>query len=159
MPYTDPDKARLSNKLAARRRRQNPEYAEKQRVYQRAYHHNTRKLNPEEVCKMRSRASKAYREKVATEEGRAELNARQKVYVREHFRRVLEAKAGRSCPVLCEICERPDVTGKRLAFDHDHKTGAFRGWICSSCNNALGRIGDDPVLARKLAEYLEAHQG
>jgi len=159
MPYADPDKARESNKLAARRRRQDPEYAEKYRAYQREYYNNKQKHDPSYVKKNRDRVANAYRNQVSTAEGRERCNASRRIHSRRYYLRTAEEKAGRRCPELCEICEKPDVTGKRLAFDHDHKTGAFRGWICSSCNNALGRIGDDPVLARKLAEYLEAHRG
>jgi hypothetical protein len=34
----------------------------------------------------------------------------------------------------CEICG----ARKMLMFDHDHKTGAFRGWLCRPCNSRLG---------------------
>lgn len=44
---------------------------------------------------------------------------------------------------------------KRLAVDHDHKTGAIRGFLCGHCNRALGLMADDPMLLRKLAEYIE----
>jgi hypothetical protein len=51
---------------------------------------------------------------------------------------------------VCPICneEATDV-------DHDHSTGAVRGRICSPCNRALGIIKDNPIRARKMAEYLE----
>jgi hypothetical protein len=32
-------------------------------------------------------------------------------------------------------------------------------WICNHCNTALGMMKDDPKLARKLANYLEKHNG
>lgn len=56
----------------------------------------------------------------------------------------------------CAICDRPErAKGKSLALDHDHKTGKARKLLCSSCNNGLGRFGDDPELMRKGADYLE----
>ena len=37
----------------------------------------------------------------------------------------------------CQLCRRR----KPLHFDHDHKTGKFRGWLCNFCNRVLmGRI-------------------
>ena len=41
----------------------------------------------------------------------------------------------------CECCGRP---GRQLVLDHDHITGAFRGFICHSCNMARGHLGDCP---------------
>ena len=67
-----------------------------------------------------------------------------------------EKEAGRKKPEHCEVCgafEREFKLG--LCFDHDHKTGKFRGWLCSHCNHALGYARDNPELLRKLAEYLE----
>jgi hypothetical protein len=64
---------------------------------------------------------------------------------------------------LCELCGRPQTRlfkGKlvRLAVDHDHATGKVRGFICSSCNVVLGQANEDPVLLRKMADYLERHR-
>lgn len=44
---------------------------------------------------------------------------------------------------------------KRLAVDHDHQTGAIRGFLCGHCNRALGLMADSPELLRKLADYIE----
>src|SRR5215475_13415727 len=74
-------------------------------------------------------------------------------------RRMQEAAAGRPRPDHCEICGASDTPGLkgngRIAFDHCHKTGAFRGWICSHCNKALGFAKDDPNILRKMIAYLE----
>jgi len=54
-------------------------------------------------------------------------------------------------PDRCEICEQAGP----VQCDHDHGTGAFRGWLCRNCNTALGGLGDNrEVLLRALA-YLE----
>lgn len=57
---------------------------------------------------------------------------------------------GRVNPRVCDICGN-DV---RVAFDHCHKTGEFRGWLCINCNTALGLVHDDKKHLLKLVEYL-----
>lgn len=64
-----------------------------------------------------------------------------------------EEIAGRPRPLLCEICH--DKTIGRIVFDHCHKNGHFRGWLCNRCNLVLGRVRDDPELLRALAMFLE----
>jgi hypothetical protein len=50
----------------------------------------------------------------------------------------------------CEICRREGPT----ILDHDHTTGAFRGWLCRTCNLSLGRLGDDVAGVRRAIAYL-----
>lgn len=59
---------------------------------------------------------------------------------------------GRTCPTgSCPIC----LKVKKLVWDHDHDSGNFRGWICRSCNAALGFIGDNYAAVRRLTSYLQ----
>lgn len=55
-------------------------------------------------------------------------------------------------PGTCPICHRHTVD---WVLDHDHETGAFRGWLCNCCNNALGKFGDCPRTLRRALAYLE----
>jgi hypothetical protein len=56
----------------------------------------------------------------------------------------------------CAIC-RARPTSKRLAVDHDHKTGAVRGLLCSRCNHDLmGAAWDSHAMAKALLGYIEA---
>lgn len=64
-----------------------------------------------------------------------------------------EQEAGRPKPNTCEVCS----SRGRIVFDHCHRTGVFRGWICSHCNLILGRIKDDPMILEKLVVYLRTH--
>ena len=57
-------------------------------------------------------------------------------------------------PEHCENCGRlPNGVGG-LHSDHDHKTGVFRGWLCHSCNNGLGLLGDSKQSLLAMLEYL-----
>lgn len=63
----------------------------------------------------------------------------------------LEKEAGRPKPENCEVC---GLKG-RICFDHNHKIGKFRGWLCEQCNVILGYARDNPKTLRLLADYLE----
>lgn len=71
----------------------------------------------------------------------------------EHYERMLEEQGG-----VCAICKGTDAN-KSLAVDHNHQTGAVRQLLCGTCNPAVGFLQDDPLLARKVLEYLEKHEG
>jgi hypothetical protein len=62
-------------------------------------------------------------------------------------RRRRDRTATRPRPALCEMCGGPPTSGKAMCWDHDHVTGAFRGWLCSHCNSALGLLGDQTATA------------
>ena len=66
-----------------------------------------------------------------------------------------EAIAGRPRPDICEICGNGN-RDRALAFDHCHKTGKFRGWICGDCNIMLGLANDDPERLQLLINYLRS---
>jgi hypothetical protein len=53
----------------------------------------------------------------------------------------------------CEACGIRDDRSSQLVPDHDHATGAFRGWLCRPCNIALGIMRDDPEHLGALQEY------
>lgn len=53
----------------------------------------------------------------------------------------------------CYVCGR--VTERRLAVDHNHKTGVVRKLLCAHCNNAVGVL-EDANFSRWVA-YLKEH--
>ena len=53
----------------------------------------------------------------------------------------------------CQCCGKI----RRLVLEHDHHTGAFRGWTCSQCNVGLGFFGDSMVGIRRAVQYMAAH--
>lgn len=72
------------------------------------------------------------------------------------YEAMFEAQGG-----LCGICGKPEreTAGgfiKRLAVDHDHKTGKVRGLLCSMCNKRLHALefGDWTKRAKR---YLKTH--
>ena len=62
-----------------------------------------------------------------------------------------EKIAGRARPEGCEICGAMGT----ICFDHNHKTGIFRGWICHRCNLVLGLVKDSSELLNQLSDYLK----
>lgn len=72
----------------------------------------------------------------------------------QRYDRMLATQQGR-----CAICGmQPPHGARRLAVDHDHKTNEVRGLLCFDCNTGIGKLGDDPVLLRTAADYIERFQ-
>lgn len=61
---------------------------------------------------------------------------------------------------VCAICGKQEMSLgrsgelKKLAKDHCHTTGEWRGLLCGKCNKALGLFGDDPATLRRAIDYL-----
>lgn len=56
----------------------------------------------------------------------------------------------------CEICGREvETSGRALAIDHDHSTGALRGVLCQRCNCAIGLLSDNEETLHNAIEYLQ----
>lgn len=55
----------------------------------------------------------------------------------------------------CYLCRRATGAVKRLAVDHDHRSGVVRGLLCSRDNlDVVGHSRDDPEYFRRGIEYL-----
>ncbi len=60
---------------------------------------------------------------------------------------------------FCDACGVSEEDhGKKLHMDHDYDTGDFRGWLCPSCNHALGMCKDSVARLLALAGYLVRNQ-
>ena len=63
--------------------------------------------------------------------------------------------------IVCDICGREERAKsrsggiKRLAEDHCHNTGIYRGRLCQRCNTALGLFGDDIEILKSAIKYLK----
>lgn len=55
----------------------------------------------------------------------------------------------------CAACGGQNVAGRRLAVDHDHKTGEVRGLLCHHCNAAIGHIEENVGRLLQLIAYVE----
>ena len=71
----------------------------------------------------------------------------------EYHKKHTEYLADRPRSKACEVCGRIG----RVCFDHCHKSGKFRGWLCVRCNTTLGNVDDSPIILQKLAKYLKQH--
>lgn len=108
-----------------------------------------------------SRAERLEYERIVFAQQFAEMEGRlrgvpQKPLTKEQKRlNTLPRKSGmiaaRYKPDRCEVCE----TECKVVFDHCHAAEKFRGWLCASCNWALGQVKDNPKTLRALADYLE----
>jgi len=50
------------------------------------------------------------------------------------YRRITKQQIAPPRPDACELCQRH----LELVWDHCHRSGLFRGWICAKCNTILG---------------------
>lgn len=129
-----------------RRRQTNPKYAEQHRLMRKRWREN----NPEKIRAY----GRMYRK---TPRGRAlhtemARRARLKRYgLLEIQINELKEQQG----YKCKICNKKSP----LVLDHDHKTGAFRGLLCSKCNTGLGMFQDNTIILKRATEYLTKSEG
>lgn len=58
----------------------------------------------------------------------------------------------------CALCQVATGKVKRLAVDHDHKTGKVRGLLCGPCNkDVIGRLGIEAL--QRGIDYLKKPPG
>lgn len=60
----------------------------------------------------------------------------------------------------CQICNYKlskdfGKSKRHLCFDHNHKTGKFRGILCNNCNSAIGYLNDDIEILKNAINYLK----
>ena len=102
---------------------------------------------------VREKARAYQREYLARPETRA--RARERLYgISAHEQNALLAAQGGGCG----ICKTPLSLDRETHLDHDHDTGAVRGFLCGACNRAIGLMKDSPARLRAAAAYLERRQ-
>ena len=66
------------------------------------------------------------------------------------YYRIFEYQGG-----VCFICQRKPHK-KRLAVDHNHKTGEVRGLLCKTCNrDIIGTAKDEVAFLERAIDYLK----
>ena|SRR6266571_4530998 len=77
----------------------------------------------------------------------AERGIRSRIWREKHY--------GVKYPVItnCQMCGK-ELRGSKIQLDHDHRTGLFRGWLCTSCNNALGQYEKIKELAERYLKHV-----
>jgi hypothetical protein len=63
---------------------------------------------------------------------------------------------------VCAVCNRPETITyanktRRLAVDHDHRTGKVRGLLCAKCNVMLGYARENSDYLASAMMYLREH--
>lgn len=67
----------------------------------------------------------------------------------EEYDAMMVAQAG-----VCGMCGETCSTGRRLAVDHDHRSGRVRALLCQRCNRALGQY---EAIQKAAERYLAAY--
>ncbi len=105
------------------------------------------------------------RKKILAHHAQPVQNARRKHVGRERYHQLNygmskeEAETLRNTRTGCDICggTAGGPHGK-FVIDHNHTTGQIRGVICNACNQAIGKLRDDPAVILKAAEYLSYYE-
>jgi hypothetical protein len=77
-------------------------------------------------------------------------------YANERLKKLREQTATRPRPEKCECCMEKSPRG--VVWDHDHKSGEFRGWLCNRCNRVLGMCKDNINIFKNLINYLKENK-
>jgi len=57
---------------------------------------------------------------------------------------------------VCAICQKICASGRKLAVDHCHATGRFRGLLCGKCNQGIGLLQESSELMKRAINYLKS---
>lgn len=128
--------------------------AHKTKEAQRAQINRWRKANPEKwkAISDKSRAKRKAEGKKPSIEQQRKYHRKWKYGLTiEAFDSMFEGQ-GRAC-AACRT-ETP-TTKNKWHIDHCHNSGKVRGILCHVCNTAAGVAGDNPMVLRAIAEYLE----
>ena len=127
-------------------------YREKNPSYAAANSKSWRSENPE---KYRAQSRRSW------EKNKVKKLAADRVrYMREKYGITIEQYDSmyRAQNGACAVCDGVNLSGRRLAVDHCHRTGKVRGLLCSMCNSAIGLAKERLDVLKKAVAYLEKHE-
>lgn len=134
-------------------KKDDPDFKEKRCDYYRAY----RAKNKERIKKrMRAYRARPENKERVKEMSRVDKLKRNFGLTLQEVDTMITAQNG-----LCFICgkvPKGKMAHTHLQVDHCHKTGKLRAMLCINCNIGLGHSYEDPVLLRKMADYIESYQ-
>ena len=57
----------------------------------------------------------------------------------------------------CPICQKNIIRKfpNDVNLDHSHIDGKIRGWLCSSCNTSIGKLGEDIETLERAIKWLK----
>ena len=116
------------------------------------------KDHPEARKETQQRYRKRNKEEIARANREYTNTPKVRQRIRNRAAETLENRAGRPKPDHCDACGGPPDKGKSLHFDHCHRHGHFRGWICRECNLVLGHVDDDTNRLLKLVAYIKRNK-
>tara|TARA_R100001082_G_C4319412_1_gene140427 strand:+ start:136 stop:579 length:444 start_codon:yes stop_codon:yes gene_type:complete len=69
---------------------------------------------------------------------------------------------GHVCPICLGTKDQVNGLGNKKngswVIDHCHESESFRGWLCHTCNRALGGFKDNTEILNRAIKYLEKHR-
>lgn len=107
--------------------------------------------------KGRENHNKTVRKYRKTKKGRSANYQRKFGITLEDYDKMLDEQKG-----ICAICKKPEsvITKyglvRRLAVDHNHKTGKVRALLCTKCNAYVGMFENEQHVG-KVKEYLKKY--
>lgn len=101
----------------------------------------------------------AYKDRATRLKAQAAFRAKNIIRLRAYMTKAKRKSRGcpeptRPMPLHCECCAGLPNGKGGLHVDHDHISGKFRGWLCSSCNTGIGGLGDCVDGVARALEYL-----
>ncbi len=157
VPIKDPEKRREYDRARRERIKADPELLEAKR--KQAREAQARRMEDPEFRQIHYARVRKWNDKNRRWKREDRFRRRYGITIQD-YERIHDEQGG-----VCRICGNPEkITDlrlekigrrtRRLAVDHDHRTGEIRGLLCYNCNTGLGLFRDDPFVLKAAIKYL-----